>query len=162
MRTLVFILFVITVLATALGFLLTNPRITTKTVLIPAPLITVWTTVTDHASQPEWRTSLESVEEDLDAGRWTETPKQGPSITFQEKERQPMRLYEIEIVSEGGFSGYSTLEFVEEGDETRVTMKEVSNVPNIYRRLLAYAFYNQSEQMDSYLRDLEQAVSTDK
>ncbi len=157
MRILIYLVVVI-LLVLFIGLLLPNPRVTVKTVSIDAPINVVWEKITNHRDQVEWRNDLERVDIHKSSGRWTEVPKVGPSITFEENKKVEPSLYEIQIVPLEGFGGYSVIELSELEQRTKLTIKESGVVSNPLRRILSFVFYNQSKQIDTYIENLRTAV----
>ncbi|WP_082117192.1 SRPBCC family protein [Sedimenticola thiotaurini] len=158
MRILFFILFAIVIVIAVIGLLLPNPRVSTKSTQLAAQIDMVWEKVTNYRSQPNWRKDLEKVEVNEALRQWTEIPKVGPNVTLKEREKRTPSLYTVEIVPVNGFSGYSTIELEANSKGTKLTITEISEVSNPFRRVLSFIFYNQSEHMDMYLENLRNAL----
>ncbi|WP_045595531.1 SRPBCC family protein [Vibrio vulnificus] len=158
MRIIFLILSVVVIMIGVIGFLLPNPRTASKTTQISAQIDMVWEKVTSYTSQIDWRTDLQQVEVNEALNHWTEIPKVGPNVTLKEREKRIPSLYVVEIVPESGFSGYSTIELEANDEGTKLTITEMAEVSNPFRRILSFLFYNQSEHMDLYLEDLRNAV----
>jgi len=146
---------VIFILTGIIGYLLEDPRKKEMSVKISAPIQQVWDTITDPKNQVNWRSDLESVEmEDDNKKIWTEYPYSGPPITFKEEEKINHEKYTIKIVQTSGFSGYSTIRFIDKNSSTIIRFLEVSKVSNPYRRILSHIFYDPKQRMNTYVKDL--------
>ncbi len=147
---------IIFILTGAIGYILEDPRKNVMTVKVSAPIQQVWDTITDPKNQVNWRSDLERVEmEDVNKKVWTEYLTSGPNITFKEEEKIKHEKYRIKIIPRSGFSGYSTIRFKDKNSSTIIRFKEVSKVPNPYRRILSYIFYDPEQRMKTYIKDLK-------
>lgn len=159
--TLILISFLI-ILVGIIGYLLDNSRTKEISVNLSAPLKQVWNIVTSPGEQADWRSDIEKVkieQKDERAIVWTEYRDSGSPITFKEKERVKDTKYSIEIISQSGFSGYSTIKFKPTEGGTNIRFIEVSNVPNPYLRILSYVFYHPKERMRVYINDLKAVLN---
>ena len=153
-------IFGVIVLITIIGFFLPNPRIATNNFSVSSPINIVWNQITDHKNQVDWRKSLKDISiSEENSNQWTETPITGPPITFKTTESLKHSIYRIDILPISGFQGYALIEFSEEGKYTQLTFTEASIIPNPFRRILAYIFYNPKKSMKIYEKELKESLT---
>ncbi len=81
-----------------------------------SPIDVVWTQITDHKNQTQWRKGRKEISISESApNQWTEIPHKGSSITFKTAESVKQSIYRIDILPISGFKGYAIIEFSEEG-----------------------------------------------
>ncbi len=159
MRIILYIL-AIFLIVTSVGFILPNPRITKQTTEITASNDIVWSIISQPSKQLKWRKDLQCIDVNKQSNEWTETLKNGVSITFRERKKIAPTLYEIEIVPTHGFGGYSIVELETIGSNTLLTLTEASEISNPFRRIFSFLFYKPSKHMQSYFTDLKNAVDS--
>ena len=148
MRYLITVLLISFVVILGVGSFLKNPRQTTMTVLIPAPIEIVWDKITGVEDQTAWRSDIKEIKIESSGGElkiFTEISVSSPSTTFRETIKESNQRYRIDIIPNQGFSGYSTIDLTQGREKVAITFLEVSNIKNPLRRILPYIFYDPAE-----------------
>ncbi len=124
---------------------------------ISAPPLAVWTTISDVASGPNWRSDLKQVEL-LDSGRWREHGSSG-DVTFRLDTSVPTQRRVVAIDDPKlPYSGTWTyvLEPLPNGN-TKITIAEDANVKSALYRFVGHYIIGERSSIDRYLRDLHKS-----
>ncbi len=140
------------------GLAIPAKHVASRSVVIQAPLDSVWATITDIAGQPAWRPDLEAVEiiDTTDSLlTWIEHPKRGRPLTMREKNKLAKKRYEIEIVPGGPFSGRWVGELLEIPEGVKFISTEIGEIHNPIFRTLAYLFFDMEATIATYQQNLK-------
>ena len=148
-----------------IGSRLPVAHVASRSVVIGAPSDVVFTTMTDFASAPTWRSGLKSVSVTTDATtgrqRVTEESSNGTMTMEVEQVVPPTRLV-TRIVGEGLPYGGAWAHALEaEGNATRVTISEHGEVYNPIFRFIAKYIMGHNGTLDTYLTDLGRKFGND-
>lgn len=165
MRVLAFIVGAIAVgiaVVVVLGLRLPREHRIEASTEISAPPLAVWTTISDPAAGPTWRSDVKRVEM-LDQRRWREYGKTG-SVIYRLDKNDPMHSRVVVIDDPGlPFTGKWTyvLEAQPNG-ETQLTITEDATVWNPVYRFVAHYVIGERTTLDRYLGDLKKSFAYGK
>lgn len=139
------------------GLFISRTHTATRSVRFNATPEQVWTLITDHPSQPAWRSGLKAVERLPDRhghAVWGEIDKGGRQMPIEILEATPVSKYVGRIDDTGlPFGGTWTWELSGEGPTTRLRITEDGWIrPPAFRyiaRLMGYSF-----TIKKYLREM--------
>ncbi len=163
------ILYIIIFLAAVTGILylaglfIPVKHVASRSVIIKAPIDSVWATITDIPGQTTWRPGLKKIEivsAPGDSLTWIEHPRTGQSLKLREKNKIPPTRYEIEIVPDGPFSGYWIGELIETPEGVKFVSTEIGEIHNPIFRTLAYLFFDLEATITEYQRDLKEYLES--
>jgi|SRR5688572_1860390 uncharacterized protein YndB with AHSA1/START domain len=148
-----------------IGSRLPVAHVASRSVVIGAPSDVVFTTMTDFASAPTWRSGLKSVSVASDAAtgrqRVTEESSNGTMTMEVEQVVPPTRLV-TRIVGEGLPYGGAWAHALEaQGNSTRVTITEHGEVYNPIFRFISKYIMGHNGTLDTYLTDLGRKFGND-
>jgi uncharacterized protein YndB with AHSA1/START domain len=147
----------VALIAVAIGYMLPQNHVATRTALIPAPADSVWKAITDVAAYPAWRSDVKDVEMVASpSGRTAWREGAGDDVIPMEvvESEQPTRLV-VRIASDSlPFGGAWTYRLSPEGTGTRITITEAGAVYNPIFRFVSRYITGHTKTMDDYLRAL--------
>lgn len=111
--------------------------------------------IKDVGAQPEWRSSVAAIAEDVTG--WTETTRSGERIAFRWVHQAPNRL-DLSFSSESGYAGTWTARLTGEAGGTRMSVTETAHLPSPVTRLLAYLLFDPVSFSRKYLAELKARV----
>ncbi len=144
--------------ATAIGSLLPREHVATRTLTVRQPPQSVWRTVTDFASQPQWHPEMKGVERlpDRNGHEVWQEEMSGMKIPLETIEAESPRRLVRQIASDDlGFGGvweYSITPTTEGGCQLTVT--ERGTVSNPLFRFLSKFVFGHTATMEKYLTAL--------
>jgi len=142
----------------AIGFLLPIEVTASRTAELKASPAIVFQTVTDVEKQTSWRKDVKTVKAQPNRDSWTEETIDGVLIEFKARRKEPPHRFEIEFVSNQGFSGSWVGIFTESPKGTIVQITETVKIPNPIFRVISRAFNLTDKLVDTYLSQLKASV----
>jgi len=152
------------VIAVVVGGVIT-PRAheVSRTMLLPAPIASVWAVIRDVAHYAEWRdgvVSSEIVDADQSQLRWCESSDVGV-LTFGVTMDHPMTDFSARVLDRDlAYTREWSWRLTSTGDGTRVTMTERGEVPNVISRFIVAHITGHARGVDRYLKDLTHRVGS--
>jgi uncharacterized protein YndB with AHSA1/START domain len=148
-----------------IGSRLPVAHVASRSVVINAPTNVVFSTMTDFASAPAWRSGLKSVVVSTDTTdghqRVLEDSKSG-KMTMEVEELVPPTRFVTRIVDEGLPYGGAWAHAIEpQGNATKVTITEHGEVYNPVFRFISKYLIGHTGTMDTYLADLGRKFGAD-
>ena len=141
-----------------IGFLLPRDHVATRSVRLPVPPDEVWTVLSDHAAETQWRSGLRSVARAPDRdGRavWEEVDSHGQRLLLETLESEPPRRLVRRIVDTGlPFGGTWTIEVAPDAPGSIVTVTEAGVVTNPVFRFVSRFVMGHTATIDAYLKAL--------
>lgn len=141
-----------------IGFLLPIEVTASRTAELKASPAIVFQTVTDVEKQTSWRKDVKTVKVQPNRDSWTEETIDGVLIEFKARRKEPPHRFEIEFVSNQGFSGSWVGIFTESPKGTIVQITETVKIPNPIFRVISRAFNLTDKLVDTYLSQLKASV----
>lgn len=138
-----------------IGFLLPIEVTASRTAELKASPAIVFQTVTDVEKQTSWRKDVKTVKAQPNRDSWTEETIDGVLIEFKARRKEPPHRFEIEFVSNQGFSGSWVGIFTESPKGTIVQITETVKIPNPIFRVISRAFNLTDKLVDTYLSQLK-------
>lgn len=140
-------------------------HVATRSVLINAPIDSVFAAVTDFGGSPAWRTDLKTVTVTTDTTtgrpRVTEVSSTGSMTMDVEQLVAPSRLV-TRIVGEGlPFGGAWAYALEPQGNTTRVTITEYGEVYNPVFRFISRYIMGHAGTIETYLTSLGRRFGSD-
>lgn len=168
MKIVLLVLALLILLPLLIGLCLPSERSFIKTATLPYQAPIIWEAITDIEGQLAWRPEVQSIEmHERKTGheKWTEVPKEGPTLTFQTIRYEPPHRFDIQIVG-SGIQGHWEGRLSPKGEQTAVEFKEIITLPNPYSRVFSYLFVDLDDLMELYLTNLkthlaQQAATSD-
>ncbi len=118
----------------------------------------VWTLITDHARDPEWRPDVKATLRLGDHGThavWKDEFRNGQALSYETLESVPPQRLVRRIVDSGGpFGGTWTYEVKAEGEGCRLTITEDGWVSNPVFRTIGSLFIGHHATLEAYLRNV--------
>ena len=154
------VLVVLVLVVVAVGWMLPQGHVASRSADVPRPVEQVWGAITDVARYPSWRTGVKSVEELPAAGgrrRWREVGGDGTITYAVDETQEPQRL--VVRIDDAGlpFGGTWTYDLRASGGGTRVTVTERGEVYNPLFRFMSRFVFGHTATIDRYLADLQRA-----
>jgi hypothetical protein len=145
-------------IAAIVGALLPRDHVAAMTVSVAAPQVRVWTTITDPATYPSWRTDLKSTEVTSRMPlSWKEESSMGPMNLTADVLQAPSKMV-ARITDEGEpFGGeweYQIAPDATDPNKSNVTIIERGWVSNPLFRFVSKFVMGQEKSIDTYLRAL--------
>ena len=118
----------------------------------------VWKAITDHSSEPNWRSDLKSIEHLPDQNghpAWRETYKDGMKLFLEDTEALgPRRL--VRKVKDSGdmFSGQWTFDITPADGGSILEITERGQVPNPFFRFVSRFIMGHTKSMEQYMTSL--------
>jgi hypothetical protein len=142
----------------ALGARLPVSHTATRAAVIGAPADVVFTTITDFANAPTWRSDVKSMKEGVDASsgrkRVTEESSNGV-MTMEVEESVPNTRLVTRIVGDDlPWGGAWVYALEPQGTTTRVTITEHGEVYNPVFRFISNYIMGHTATLDTYLTNL--------
>lgn len=141
-----------------IGMLLPSQITASRTAELKAPPARVFQTVTRIEEQAEWRKDIKSVSMHPSGQSWTEETTAGAMIDFAVRHKEPNTRFEVEFVSNQGFSGSWVGVFTPSSDGTLVQITETVEIQNPIFRVMSRIFGFTDKFIDTYLTQLKEAV----
>lgn len=141
-----------------IGLLLPSQVTVSKSAELKASPTKVFQTVTDVEKQGAWRKDIKSVRVRPSGKSWTEETTTGTSIDFEVRYKEPNTRFEIEFVSNQGFSGSWVGVFTPSSNGTIVQISETIEIQNPIFRVMSRIFRFTDKFIDTYLSQLKEAV----
>lgn len=142
----------------AIGYLLPRDHVATRHARVPARPDAVWTVLSDHAAETQWRSGLRSVArvEDRDGHAvWEEVDRHGQRMLLETIEHEPPRRLVRRIVETGlPFGGRWIVEIAPDADGSIVTVTEEGQVHNPVFRFVSRFVFGHTATIDAYLTAL--------
>jgi len=138
-----------------IGLLLPATREGQAEVVIAAPPARIVAVIADVEAQPDWREGVAAVERMGDG--WVEVTARGERITFVAEEMGEA-LVRLRFASDAGYAGSWEAVLVPEGDSTRISVVEWSEVPSPIGRILARLLFDPEAFATTYLAALKGRV----
>ncbi|MEQ1506445.1 MAG: SRPBCC family protein [Myxococcota bacterium] len=138
----------------------TRPRshVATATRAISAPPERVWATIVAFDQQATWRSAATAVRRVGD--RIEETNRWGDVLALRVvEETAPARLV-TEVVDQTAFGGTWTIELAPDGAGTRVTITERGEVHSVLFRAVGAVLFDPTRTAETWLADLDRAMSS--
>ena len=145
-------------IAAIIGAILPRNHVASMTVVVAAPPVRVWTTITDVGAYPSWRSELKSVEVlSRSPLTWKEISSMGP-MTLAADEFQPPARMVAKITDKnqpfGGEWEYQIAADASSPERSRVTITERGWVSNVLFRFVSRFVMGHDSTIDKCLRAL--------
>lgn len=154
----VLVLVVIVLAVVVAGALLPEEHHASRTLITKQSAQTLWDTINNHATEPEWRTDVASVtslgERD---GKpvWQENYKDGNKVTLMTTEAKPPTRMVRELTDlEGPFSGRWEIDITPTAAGSNITITEIGKVSNPFFRFVSKYIIGHTTFMERYLKGL--------
>ncbi len=149
---------VLLILVGVAGFLLPEEHQASRTLRTKQSAQAIWDAINDHASEPQWRSDLESVaslgERD---GKpvWRENYKGGDHLTLITTEsRPPSRMVRELTDIDGPFSGRWEIDIAPTPNGSEVKITEIGRVSNPFFRFVSKYLIGHTTGIEAYLKGL--------
>lgn len=140
------------------GFLLPEEHHASRTLRTKQPAQAVWDTINDHATEPQWRSDLISVQslgERDGKPVWQENYKDGNKVALMTTEWKPPTRWVRELTDlEGPFSGRWEIDIRPTPEGSNITITEIGKVSNPFFRFVSKFIIGHTTFMERYLRGL--------
>lgn len=146
-----------TILASAIGLLLPRRHTAASSLVVHRPAEDVWAAITDIASQPQWRTDLNSAERlpDHDGRQvWLQRTDMGDWTLELTRMDEPRVLVATVADSTQGFGGTWTYELDQDDERTVLRITERGFIDQPLFRFLARFVFGLHGSQETYLEDL--------
>jgi hypothetical protein len=147
-------------LVTAIGYALPQGHVVSREATLSASPATVFSTITDVAAQPSWRTGVTSVEVvSSNPMKWREHER-SDTVLYEVVDSRPPELHRVKIADPDlPFGGTWTYELTADGSGTRVRITEHGEVFNPVFRFVSRFVFGHTATIDRYLADLRRRLS---
>ena len=145
---------------TAIGYALPQAHVVSRETALAVDRAAVFSTITDVAAYPSWRTGLTKVDVLAnDPLKWRE--HQGSdAILFEVVESRPPELLRVRIADpELPFGGTWIYELSAEGDGTKLRITEQGEVFNPVFRFVSRFVVGHTATIDRYMADLQRRLT---
>jgi hypothetical protein len=140
------------------GLLLPEQHHASRTLVTKQAPQAIWDTINDHASEPAWRSDVQSVTslgERNGKPVWREDYKDGNKVTLMTTESKPPTRMVRELTDlEGPFSGRWEIDIQPTPNGSNVTITEIGKVSNPFFRFASKYVIGHTTFMERYLTGL--------
>ncbi len=140
-----------------IGSRLLKTHTASRSVLLHQSPAQVYAVMRDFESTPKWRSDVERVSVQPGPGGRLQLREQGKNgvINYELTEDVPDKRLATRIMdTDLGYSGTWTYVLIPENGNTRVTITEDGEVPNVFFRFMSRYVFGHTATMDSYLTSL--------
>lgn len=153
------------VVVVAVGALLPQGHVASRTARFKQSPDVLWQTIADIAASPSWRPDVKSVERLPDSNgheMWREVGKYGQPITMETVESiAPQRLVRRIADPKLPFGGTWTFEIAPANGGSTVTITENGEIYNPFFRFMARFVFGYTNTMETYLKALGKKFGED-
>ena len=143
----------------SIAFSMKKDVLISRNIFIKASVDKVWNTVTNLIRQIEWRQDLQKVEikDDDQSEVWVEIFQNGDQISKRVVKSSKYKIFEVEILPKGGYSGNIKIEFTPSQAGTTLRITEYIIITNPLRRPFTN-LKKLEKRLDAYQNNLKQLL----